>query len=179
VKKVCIYSDGGCEPNPGPGAWAVILEYGGHRRELSGSALATTNNRMELQAAIAGLQALKESCVVDLFTDSEYLKDGITVWVTAWKRGGWKAKSKKPVKNVDLWKQLDELAAQHQVTWHWVRGHSGHPQNERCDQLATEAIQTLRRAHAPAELAQALADFQQQQSPRPENQPTQDTLAVS
>ncbi|HXJ55484.1 MAG TPA: ribonuclease HI [Verrucomicrobiae bacterium] len=160
MKKVAIYSDGGCDPNPGPGGWAVILEYGRHRRELNGFALATTNNRMELQAAIEGLNALKEPCRVSLYTDSEYLKHGITLWMRAWKRSGWKAKSKKPVKNVDLWKQLDELAQKHHVAWHWVRGHSGHVQNERCDQLATAAIQTLRRTHSPEQLARALTDLE-------------------
>ena len=163
MKKVAIYSDGGCDPNPGPGGWAVILHYGKHRRELSGFALATTNNRMELRAAIEGLSALKEPCQVSLYTDSEYLKNGITAWVSAWKRNGWKAKDKKPVKNVDLWKRLDELAQKHHVAWHWVRGHSGHAQNERCDQLATAAIQTARRTHSREQLTRALIAFREQQ----------------
>jgi ribonuclease HI len=160
LKKVTVYSDGGAEPNPGPGGWGAILEYGQKRRELSGYALAATNNRMELQAAIEALRALKEPCEVALYTDSEYLKNGITLWVPTWKRSGWKAKTKKPVKNVDLWKALDALASQHKVSWHWVRGHSGHAQNERCDQLATNAIQSARKNHSPEELAQALAELQ-------------------
>jgi ribonuclease HI len=160
LKKVIIHSDGGCDPNPGLGGWGAVLEYGPRRRELSGYALAATNNRMEMQAAIEALRALKECCEVAFYTDSEYLKNGITLWVPAWKRNGWKAKTKKPVKNVDLWKALDALASQHKVSWHWIRGHSGHPQNERCDQLATNAIQSARKNHSPEELARALDELQ-------------------
>jgi ribonuclease HI len=163
VKKVTVHSDGACEGNPGPGGWAAVLQYGNHRREISGHALAATNNRMEIQAAIEALRSLKEPCEVDLHTDSEYLREGITSWVATWKVKGWKTKEKKPVRNVDLWKELDALACGHQVKWHWVKGHAGHPLNERCDQLAVEEIRKLRSRYQPQELARALGMFRAQQ----------------
>lgn len=135
-----IYTDGACQGNPGPGGWGVILRYKGVEKELSGYAAATTNNRMELQAAIEGLKALKKPIPVDLYTDSQYVRDGITKWLPEWKKKGWRLSSKKPVKNQDLWEELDGLSQAHTVQWHWVRGHSGHPENERADALAREAI---------------------------------------
>jgi ribonuclease HI len=161
VKQVTIHSDGACEGNPGPGGWAAILQYGKHQREISGHILATTNNRMEIQAALEGLRALKEPCEVQFYTDSEYLRNAMTLWVRAWKANGWRKKPKgqRMVKNADLWQELDALAATHAVTWHWVRGHSGHPLNERCDVLAVKAIAELRTRHKPEEFAQALAAF--------------------
>ncbi len=159
VKHVIIYSDGACEGNPGPGGWAAVLEYKKRRRELRGHALATTNNRMEMQAAIEGLRALKEPCAVDFYTDSKYLRGGITSWVSIWKRTGWKTRERELVKNVDLWKELDALASLHCITWHWVRGHSGNKNNERCDALAVQEIKIVHQRYKPQELAQALADF--------------------
>ncbi len=143
-KHVTIYTDGGCEPNPGPGGWAAILIYGNHRREISGAEPRTTNNRMELTAAIRALEALKEPCRVRLFTDSEYLKRGITEWMPNWKQYNWTRK-KKPLKNVDLWKQLDAAIQRHDVQWHWIRGHAGIKENERCDELAAHAIAAIKR----------------------------------
>jgi len=140
MKSVKVYTDGACAGNPGPGGWAAILVFGDRERELSGYEPATTNNRMELRAAIEGLGALTEPCAVELTTDSQYVKNGITDWLPRWKRNGWRTADKKPVKNVDLWQALDAAAARHQVRWHWVRGHDGHPENERCDALANEAI---------------------------------------
>lgn len=134
-KKVEIYTDGACSGNPGPGGWGAILRYGGIEKELSGGAVDTTNNRMELTAAIKALEALKKSCVVELYTDSTYVKDGITEWIKGWKKRGWKK-----VKNRDLWEVLDSLNSKHQISWHWVKGHSGHPENERADELAVAAI---------------------------------------
>jgi ribonuclease HI len=139
-EKVKIYTDGACQGNPGPGGWGALLRYKGVEKELSGYAAATTNNRMELQAAIEGLKALKRSTEADLYTDSQYLRDGITKWLPQWKQKGWRLASKKPVKNQDLWEELDMLAQLHKVGWHWVRGHSGHPENERADALARQAI---------------------------------------
>jgi ribonuclease HI len=135
-----IFSDGACSGNPGPGGWGTILRCGGHEKELSGYAAETTNNRMELIGAIAGFEALKRPCRVRLTTDSEYVKKGMTEWVDGWVRRGWKNSQKKPVANRDLWERLLELAGQHQVEWHWVRGHDGHAENERCDALARAAI---------------------------------------
>ncbi|NLI34605.1 MAG: ribonuclease HI [Deltaproteobacteria bacterium] len=140
IKKVEIFTDGACRGNPGPGGWGAILRYKTVEKELSGSEAYTTNNRMELMAVIEALRALKQSCVVDLYTDSQYLKNGITSWIHKWKRNGWQTATKEPVKNRDLWVTLDELSRKHAVQWHWVRGHHGHPENERCDQLAREAI---------------------------------------
>ncbi|MCP2671021.1 ribonuclease HI [Maricaulaceae bacterium EIL42A08] len=140
---VTIHTDGACSGNPGPGGWGAILEYNGHEKELSGSEAETTNNRMELMAAIAALEALTRASEVRLVTDSVYVRDGVTKWIHGWKRNGWKTANKKPVKNEDLWKRLDAIASKHRVTWEWVKGHAGHPENERADQLAREAIGTL------------------------------------
>jgi ribonuclease HI len=142
--EVEIFTDGACSGNPGPGGWAAILRIGTRERELSGGDPATTNNRMELMAAIAGLEALQRPCKVGLFTDSTYVRDGVTKWIKSWKRNGWKTADKKPVKNVDLWHRLDAVHALHKVDWHWVRGHSGHPENERADALALAEIAKLR-----------------------------------
>jgi ribonuclease HI len=140
MQRVTIYTDGACLGNPGPGGWAALLDDGDGRRELSGFEPATTNNRMELRAAVEGLRALGEPSDVDLHTDSQYLKNGMAEWLPRWKRNGWRTADKKPVKNVDLWQTLDALASGHVVRWHWVRGHAGHPENERCDELANDAI---------------------------------------
>lgn len=140
LQLVEIFSDGACSGNPGPGGWGTLLRYNGHEKELSGFEAETTNNRMELTGAIAGLAALKRRCRVRLTTDSEYVKKGITEWVPNWISRGWKTAGKKPVANRDLWERLVEQAARHEVEWHWVRGHAGHAENERCDQLAREAI---------------------------------------
>jgi ribonuclease HI len=139
-QRVTIHTDGACSGNPGPGGWAAILTFGDHRKELMGGEPHTTNNRMELTAAISALEALKRTCAVDLHTDSEYVKNGITKWIKSWKRNGWRTADKKPVKNVDLWKRLDEALKEHQVRWHWVKGHAGHPMNERADELAREGV---------------------------------------
>ena len=139
-----LFTDGACSGNPGPGGWAAILRMGERERELSGGEPATTNNRMELMGAIAGLEALKRPCTVHLYTDSRYVLDGATKWIRGWKRNGWRTADKKPVKNMDLWQELDALAQRHVVRWHWVKGHAGHPENERCDELANEAIRRAR-----------------------------------
>jgi ribonuclease HI len=141
---VDIFSDGACSGNPGAGGWGAILRLGDHERELSGFERDTTNNRMELMAAIAALEALKRPCRVRLHTDSRYLKDGITQWIHDWKRRDWKTADKKPVKNVDLWQRLEAAIAPHHVEWFWVRGHAGHPENERADALARAEIETHR-----------------------------------
>lgn len=138
-----IYTDGSCKGNPGPGGWGVVLRYGKVEKELSGSHPDTTNNRMELQAAIEGLKVLKRPVEVHVYTDSTYVRDGITKWIHDWKKRGWKSASRKPVKNADLWQELDELATRYTIKWHWVKGHSGHPENERADQLATAAAENL------------------------------------
>jgi ribonuclease HI len=143
-KSVEIFTDGACSGNPGPGGWGAILRWDGQERELSGGEAATTNNRMELTAAIEALRALKRAVRVDLHTDSTYVKDGITKWIHGWKAKGWKTASKKPVKNQDLWRALDEALADHEVEWHWVKGHSGHPENERADALARAALEAYR-----------------------------------
>jgi ribonuclease HI len=135
-----IYTDGACRGNPGPGGWGAILRYNSQEKELWGGEDATTNNRMELMAAIRALEALKRPSQVELYTDSIYVMKGITAWIHDWKRKGWKTADKKPVKNEDLWRQLDQLAAKHDIQWHWVRGHAGHPENERADQLANKGI---------------------------------------
>jgi ribonuclease HI len=142
--RVVIHTDGACSGNPGPGGWGAILQWGGHTRELKGGEAHTTNNRMELMAAIMALETLKRPCDVDLHTDSQYLRQGITDWIHGWKRNGWKTADKKPVKNADLWQRLDAAVDRHTVHWHWVRGHSGHDLNERADELAREAIAELR-----------------------------------
>lgn len=159
MKAVVIHTDGGCEGNPGPGGWAAVLRHGESIREISGGELATTNNRMELRAAIEGLNALKEPCAVELFTDSEYLRNGITQWIKGWQARGWITKDKKPVKNADLWRELDSACARHRVTWGWLKGHAGHADNERCDVLAGEAIQQIRRQHSAVDLQAALQQF--------------------
>jgi len=140
---VVIHTDGACRGNPGPGGWGAVLEAGQHRRTLHGGEADTTNNRMELLAAIRALEALKRPCRVELYTDSRYLQDGIRQWLPQWKQRGWKTAGRKPVKNVDLWQQLDALVNRHEVSWHWVRGHSGHPGNELADQLANQGIDEL------------------------------------
>lgn len=137
---VNLYTDGACRGNPGPGGWGVVLVCRGVVKELFGGENNTTNNRMELTAAIRGLSALKVPCTVSLTTDSQYVRLGITEWMANWKRRGWKTASKQPVKNQDLWQALDEIASVHEVTWHWVKGHSGHPENERADELANRGI---------------------------------------
>ena len=143
MKQVIIHTDGGCAGNPGPGGWAAVLTYEGRTKELSGAVADTTNNRMELTAAIEALRALKEPCEVELHTDSQYLRLGITEWLPQWKARGWRTASKKPVKNTDLWRDLDRAAQSHRIKWRWVKGHAGHAFNERCDQLATAAIARL------------------------------------
>lgn len=134
--KVQIWTDGACSGNPGPGGWGALLRFNGHEKELSGGEAETTNNRMELRAAIEALNALKRGCAIELYTDSAYVKGGITGWIDGWKRNNWKTAARKPVKNVDLWQSLDEATTRHSIEWHWVKGHSGHPENERADELA-------------------------------------------
>lgn len=146
MKQVEIHTDGACRGNPGPGGWGVVLRSGEREKEIWGGESATTNNRMELTAAIAALGALRQRCRVDLYTDSEYLRRGITEWLPNWKRRGWKTADRKPVKNIDLWRRLDDLAGGHEVSWHWVKGHAGHPDNERADQLANRGIDELQAA---------------------------------
>ncbi|MCC5793044.1 MAG: ribonuclease HI [Legionellaceae bacterium] len=141
--KVQLYTDGACKGNPGPGGWGVLLRYKDHEKELCGAEPHTTNNRMELMAAIRGLQSLSRSCDVDLYTDSQYLRQGMTQWMANWKKKSWTNSKREPVKNADLWQALDRLAQQHQIQWHWVKGHSGHPENERADALANKAIAEL------------------------------------
>ena len=158
-KHVTIFTDGSCEGNPGPGGWAAILSSGLHRKEISGGEVATTNNRMELLAAIEALAALKETCRVELFTDSQYLRDGIDRWVVGWKRNGWLTRDKKPVKNEDLWRRLDSLVNRHQIVWSWVKGHAGHEHNERCDELARLQVLAIKHKYTPAQLKQMLASF--------------------
>lgn len=160
MKQVTIYSDGACEGNPGPGGWAAVLVYGEKKKEIAGAEIATTNNRMELRAAIEALGALKEPCEVEFYTDSEYVRNGITAWIHSWKRKGWK----KPIKNQDLWKALDAAAGRHKVKWHWVRGHAGNPLNERCDTLAVAEIAKLRATKTKAEIKAAVAEFKVRQA---------------
>jgi ribonuclease HI len=143
MKKVSIFTDGACKGNPGPGGWGVLLRYGNHEKTLFGAETHTTNNRMELSAAIYGLAGLKQACDIDLYTDSQYVRKGITEWLKNWKKRDWKTADKKPVKNVDLWQALDKEVSRHHVRWHWVKGHSGHPENELADALANQAIDEL------------------------------------
>ena len=143
MKTVEVFTDGGCRGNPGPGGWGAVLRFGGHERELRGSEQNTTNNRMELLAAISALEAMIEPCTVVLTTDSTYVKDGITRWIRSWKANGWKTAAKKAVKNKDLWERLDAECLRHQVDWRWVKGHAGHPENERADGLANLAMDEL------------------------------------
>ena len=142
-QKVIIHTDGACLGNPGPGGWGAVLASGKHEKELSGTEENSTNNRMEIMAAIAALEALKKPCVVELYTDSVYLKDGVTKWLEGWKAKGWKTAAKKPVKNQDLWQRLDLILPRHDISWHWVKGHNGDPGNEKADLLATTAAKTL------------------------------------
>jgi ribonuclease HI len=140
ARSVEIFTDGACSGNPGPGGWGAILRYGETLKELKGGEAVTTNNRMELMAAISALEALKRPSEVDLHTDSQYVKNGIMTWIHGWKRNGWKTADKKPVKNAELWQRLDDVADLHRITWHWVKGHAGHPENERADELAREGM---------------------------------------
>jgi ribonuclease HI len=141
---VIIHTDGACSGNPGPGGWGAILKYGDVEKELKGGEANTTNNRMELLAAISALEAMKKPVQADIHTDSQYVRNGITGWIHGWKRNGWKTADKKPVKNVDLWQRLDAALKEHDVRWHWVRGHAGHAENERADQLAREGLKENR-----------------------------------
>jgi len=143
TETVELFSDGACSGNPGPGGWGVLLRWKGVERELSGAETQTTNNRMELKAVIEGLNSLKRPCRVAVHTDSQYVHKGIVEWLAGWKARGWRTADKKPVKNIDLWQELDAAAARHRVRWHWVKGHAGHPENERADALARAAIKTL------------------------------------
>jgi ribonuclease HI len=144
ASKVIIFTDGACSGNPGPGGWGAILQYNGTVKEMYGGAADTTNNRMEMQAAIEALNALKRACTVEMHVDSVYVKDGITKWIYGWKNNGWKTANKKPVKNVELWQALDQAIARHNISWHWVKGHAGHPENERADELARLGIADVR-----------------------------------
>ncbi len=142
MKQVELITDGACSGNPGPGGWAAILRYGAHKKEMWGSEPQTTNNRMELRAAVEGLKMLKERCQVTITTDSEYVRKGITEWIHGWKRNSWRTADKKPVKNQDLWQELDTQVNRHDATWKWVKGHADHPDNNRCDELAVMASKT-------------------------------------
>jgi ribonuclease HI len=144
MKHIEIYTDGACSGNPGPGGWGAVLRWDGRERELSGGEAQTTNNRMEMMAVIMALDALKEPCRVEIYTDSKYVMDGVTQWLAGWKARGWKTADKKPVKNQDLWERIDSLVAGHRVTFHWVKGHAGHPENERADMLARSGISSLK-----------------------------------
>lgn len=139
-RRVTVHTDGACSGNPGPGGWGAILEFNGKRKELAGGEAETTNNRMELMAAISALEALQRPCHVDLHSDSSYLRDGITKWIHGWRRNGWRTADKKPVKNTELWQRLEAAIAHHEVVWHWVKGHAGHCENERADELAREGM---------------------------------------
>ena len=140
MNEVTIYTDGACSGNPGPGGWGALLQFGEHERELKGGERNTTNNRMELTAAIAALETLKRTCKIHLHTDSTYLRDGMTSWIHNWKRNGWRTTAKKPVKNVDLWQRLDEAIQSHNIEWHWIKGHAGDPGNEAADALARQGL---------------------------------------
>ncbi|MFS8975629.1 ribonuclease HI [Cupriavidus necator] len=145
MQEVTIYSDGACKGNPGRGGWGAVLVAGTSEKELFGGEANTTNNRMEMTAVIEALRALKRPCTVRVYTDSQYVQKGISEWLPGWKARGWKTADKKPVKNVDLWQELDTLAQQHQISWHWVRGHNGHPGNERADALANRGVESIGR----------------------------------
>ncbi|MCL7997926.1 ribonuclease HI [Brucella sp. 21LCYQ03] len=144
MKHIEAFTDGACSGNPGPGGWGAIVRWNDHVKELKGGEADTTNNRMELMAAISALNALKEPCEVDLYTDSVYVRDGISGWIEGWKRNGWKTAAKQPVKNAELWQALDEARKPHKVTWHWVKGHAGHPENERADELARAGMEPFK-----------------------------------
>ena len=167
MKRVTIHTDGGCEGNPGPGGWAAVLRHGLHLGEVAGGEPATTNNRMELRAAIGALEALTEPCEVELFTDSEYLRNGITSWIARWKANGWRTAAKQPVKNEDLWRQLDQACARHRITWRWLKGHAGHADNERCDQLAGAEMAKLCAQFTRAELDEHRRQFEATRGPGP------------
>ncbi|MEW5964304.1 MAG: ribonuclease HI [Pseudomonadota bacterium] len=143
---VIVYSDGACRGNPGPGGWGAVMMSGSHRKEINGGEADTTNNRMELMAAIMALEVLKRPSSVELHTDSAYLKNGITAWIYGWKRNGWRTSDKKPVKNADLWQRLDAARQRHEIEWHWVKGHAGHPENERADELARAGLESFRKS---------------------------------
>ncbi|MGE0150927.1 MAG: ribonuclease HI [Parvibaculaceae bacterium] len=145
AQTVVIHTDGACSGNPGPGGWGAILRYGAHEKELKGGEALTTNNRMELMAAIMALEALTRPAAIEMHTDSQYLRDGISKWIHGWKRNGWKTAEKKPVKNAELWQRLDLALERHQVTWHWVKGHAGHDDNERADELARQGMAPFKR----------------------------------
>ncbi len=145
MKHVEIFTDGACSGNPGPGGWGAILRWNGKEKELSGGDSESTNNRMELMAAISALESLKEPCSADLYTDSSYVRDGIGKWMIGWKKNGWKTADKKPVKNVELWQRLDKARKAHKVEWHWIKGHAGHPENERADELARQGMAPFKR----------------------------------
>ena len=164
MKSVVIHSDGACQGNPGPGGWAAVLVSGAARKEISGGDPATTNNRMELIGAIEALKALREPCAVEFHTDSQYLRQGITSWIASWKRRGWTTVDKKPVKNADLWRELDAARQGHTVDWRWVKGHAGNAENERCDALAVAEVAQIRKGYSPAELKALLAEFVRQQA---------------
>jgi ribonuclease HI len=165
LKRVIIHTDGGCEGNPGPGGWAATLESGDHRKEISGGTAATTNNRMELQAAIGALAALKQPCEVDFYTDSTYVREGITKWIASWKTRGWRTVGKRPVKNEDLWRALDAATTGHRIAWHWLKGHAGHAGNERCDQLAAAEIAKIKKQFTSAQLRAGVEAFQNARDP--------------
>ncbi|HEY7765691.1 MAG TPA: ribonuclease HI [Aestuariivirgaceae bacterium] len=145
MEAVQIFTDGACSGNPGPGGWGALLRFGAREKELKGGEALTTNNRMELMAAISALEALKRSCSVDLYTDSNYLREGITKWIHGWRRNGWRTAEKKPVKNAELWQRLDQALSRHRIQWHWVRGHAGHVENERADALARQGMAPFKR----------------------------------
>jgi ribonuclease HI len=159
ARAVVIHTDGACSGNPGPGGWGAILEFDGRVKELSGGAPDTTNNRMELTAAIEALSKLKRACRVELHTDSQYLRNGVTKWIHGWKRNGWRTADKKPVKNADLWRRLDELIADHRVEWRWVKGHAGHDANERADKLARDGMKPFLKRE-PAASARAIGNLE-------------------
>jgi len=165
MKTVTLYSDGACEGNPGPGGWAAILTYQEHVKEISGGSPATTNNRMELQAAVEGLRALKETCEIEFFTDSKYVQSGISEWLKDWKVRGWKTKEKKAVKNEELWRALDVESAKHQISWKWVKGHAGNDMNERCDLLARTEILKIRQQFKPDQLKALLEELKRSVDP--------------
>jgi ribonuclease HI len=171
LKHVTIHTDGGCDGNPGPGGWAAVLQYGSQTWEIGGGEPVTTNNRMELRAAIAALGALREPCLVELHTDSEYVRNGITKWIKSWKARGWRTADKQPVKNVDLWRELDVQAARHKVHWHWLKGHAGHALNERCDERAGAEIAKVRQRFSRGQLALLLKEFKSGAA-APSDQPT-------